>query len=62
VLLVPSNRNDTESASEPFELNRRAPGIVLPVSVLTDEITVPATSVVSFAASRPLSGSSTMRA
>ena len=58
---MPSNRNETDSACDPFELSRKAPGAFFPVSVLTDEITVPATSVVSFVASRPLSGSSTMR-
>src|SRR6185436_6947089 len=61
VWLVPSKRNDTCRDSVPLVDNRSAPGMVLPDSWSTAVSTMPATSVLSFAASRPLSGSSTIR-
>src|SRR5262245_9749753 len=61
VWLVPSRRNDTWRDSVPLVDSLSEPGIVLPDSWSTAVSTMPATSVLSFAASRPFSGSSTIR-
>ena len=58
---MPSNRNDTCRDSVPLVDIRSAPGIVFPDSRSTVVSTIPGTSVLSVAASRPFSGSSTMR-
>ena len=62
MLFAPSSRYEFCRSPAPLAEMRTAPGIDLPVSSLTDDSTVPATSVCSRATSRPAIGSSTMRA